>query len=165
MTARPDRGATGPAQRRRAGEVVTIALPVEIAPGVSRLQRAEVLRYADVHVIDRMGNAGQLNDRQHANAAALLNLWRAAGLEPRVTADLTGTRGGRAIERDPEEVAAEDWFHREMKRFRGQPSGLLMDLLRGTHPGVKWLATVQAALDRLDHLPANWDGSMWRAED
>lgn len=165
MTARPDRGATGPAQRRRPGEVVTIALPVEIAPGVTRLQRAEVLRYADVHVIDRMGNAGQLNDRQHTNAAALLNLWRAAGLEPRVTADLTSTRGGRAIERDPAEADAEDHFHREMRRFKGQVAGIVMDMLRGTHPGVKWLATLQSALDRLDHLPARWGGDLWRVEE
>lgn len=165
MSARPDRGSLGPAQRRRPGEVVTIALPVEVAPGTTRLQRAEVLRYGDCHVIDRMAHAGQLCDRQHANAAALLQLWRAAGLEPRTTADLSDTRHGRGMERDPEELAAEDIFHDEMRRFRGQVAAILMDLLRDRHPGVRWLATLQAALDRLDHLPARWGGELWAAEE
>lgn len=149
------------AWRARQCAVVTIRIPVEDLP---TLQRATVMRYDDAHLVDRMWSRAQLNDRRHSNAAALLALWRAAGLEPKTTADLSaGPRGPIPIP-EADEAEAEDYFHREMKRFNGQPASLLMGMLRGQHPGTAWLATLQAALDRLDHLPAIWEGDRWRTE-
>jgi hypothetical protein len=145
----------------RPSSVVTVALP---AGDGDRLIRTDVLRYSDSHLVDRLAARGQINDRQHANAAALLALWRAAGLEPRMTADLEAGPRGAVPVGDIEEAEAEDHFHREMKRFTGRPAEILMGMLRGKHPGVHWLATLHAALDRLDHLPARWDGEMWAAE-
>jgi hypothetical protein len=154
-----DRGADGPAMQARPSGMVTIRLPDD------RLSRVDVLRYHDAHLVDRLALRGQINDRQHANAAALLALWRAAGLEPKMVASIgDGPRGCPSLV-DDGEAAAEDFFHREMRRFTGQPLAILVGMLRGEHPGVRWLATLQGALDRLDHLPARWGGEMWAAED
>ena len=160
-----DRGATGPAMQARPSRLVTIALPADVASGATRPQRFDVLRYSDSHLVDKLATVGQINDRQHTNAAALLALWRAAGLEPRMTADLAAGPRGPVRQYDDGEAAAEDHFHREMKRFRGQQVDILMGMLRGEHPGIRWLATLQALLDRLDHLPARWGGELWAVED
>ncbi len=160
-----DRGSTGPAQRARPQGRIIVAVPVEVGPGTTRLQRADVHRYDDAHLIDRMHERAQLNDRQHENACAFLALWQAAHVMPRVTARFSDAPPGRELGRDPDADTPVDLMRRTLRHLGQGRAALLVGLCVGEHPGVRWLATMHAALDMLDTLPARWDGLRWKAEE
>jgi hypothetical protein len=159
-----DRGSTGRAQQVRPRGMVTVALPVEVTTGTTRLQRADVLRYDDAHLIDRMHALAQLTDRQHENACAFLAMWEAAHVMPRVTARFVAAPPGRETGRDPDAATPADMMRYTLRQLGQHRAALLVGLCMGDHPGVQWLATAQAALDMLDGLKAKWDGLRWKVE-
>lgn len=151
--------------QRAGAQPVTLRAPLGTD---GRLERAAAYRlpleHPRRHVADRMHACGQLNERRYTNACAWLRLCHEAGAAPQVTADYTplATRG--AADAGEEHTPADD--HRALLRHLPAMMGmLLMDMARDTHPGVRWLATLQAALDRLDHLPRHYDGEPWRADE
>ena len=160
-----DRGSTGRAQQARPRGMVTVALPVEVTAGTTRLQRADVLRYDDAHLVERMHARAQLSDRQHENACAFLALWTASHVTPRVTARFSDAPPGRELGSDPDAATPADLMRHTLRRLGQHRAALLVGLCVGDHPGVQWLATLQSALDMLDGLQARWDGMRWKAEE
>ena len=152
----PDLGADGPANRLRP----RVTEQVQIRITATRTIRRDVTRYADALLIDRMSYAGQLSDRQHAAAARLHALFRAAGLGGNVTARY----GDSVRDEDAEEYieAAGDGGdarigYRRLLRDAGGLWGPVLDaLMHDQHPGVRWLAACQDALD--------WLGDEWGIE-
>lgn len=127
------------------------------------LQRHAVKRlpcdHRDMHVIDRMGISGELDDRLYANAQAALHLWHKAGIcaplvssyEPRI-ASTTGDEG-----RDEETT-----WHTAMRRLPPAHQVALGQLVANRYPA--HVADARAALSGLDYLTAQHDGEMWRGE-
>ena len=131
-----DHGADGPAMRARPGSVVET-----IAAGVT------VRVLVDNHLIDRMAAGGQLVGRPHEAALRLLEMAGHAGL-------LLGGGSrmgqvGRASDISDATAEARAAFNRALRQVPGHRADLLMSLLHEQHPGVRWLATVQSALDDL----------------
>jgi hypothetical protein len=97
------------------------------------------------HVIDRMWERGQLNDRLHDTAVRLYSLFVRAGLEPRLVGE-PGERREKASEIDDAAAAARSSWNQIVALVTGHRQQLLHGLCLGDHPGVQWLATVQQAL-------------------
>ncbi len=102
--------------------------------------------YAEAHLIDRMWSRGQLSDRQHDTATKLYALFLAAGLEPRMVADI-GERLDKSREIDDGAAASRAAWNAIVARVQGKRQELLHDLCLGRHPGLHWLATLQVSLD------------------
>lgn len=143
----PDFGALGPDDPRRDGEVVL----------VSRLRTGravEAMRYSDATLYDRMHARAQLSDRQHEAAERLARMWTAAGLNPRVVAGIDVVRD-RAEDEEPQHEQTDDdeTPHDRYRRLMGSLSNAacmrLEAMLCEQHPGVRWLGSLQAALDDL----------------
>ncbi len=124
---------------------------------VSRLRSGravEAMRYSDATLYDRMHAVAQLSDRQHEVAERLHRMWTSAGLDPRVVATIDVVRD-RADDDDPRESrdspeeTARDRYRRLMRGFSAPAAMRLEAMLCGEHPGVKWLGSLQAALDDL----------------
>ena len=131
-----DHGATGPAmlaRQSRIGETQAAGVTVRICE--------------DSHLIDRMHNRGQLVGRPHDAALRLLEMANAAGLL--LGASAPYGRIGKSAEMSDPMAEARAAVNRALRQVPGHRADLLMDLLHERHPGVKWLATVQAALDDL----------------
>jgi len=147
-----DRGATGVAMLARPCSVEQIATG-SIAIG---RERSEALRYKDAHLVDRLHRAAQISDRQHEAAVNLLEMWTAAGVEPAMVASY-GEKCSASQDNDDavNEPTAADHYRRLMRPFRGAgPVNvaqicILESVLMGRHPGVRFLAPLQAALDDL----------------
>ena len=139
----------------RARPTVTERIKVRIS--ATRVTEREITRYVDATMIDRMHHAGQLSDRQHAAGARLYALYRHAGLEPRSTARYDVLR--EAVEDDGEVETAQEpdearaAYNALLRRSGPLFGGLLAGMMGHTHPGVRWLATAQEALD--------WLGDEW----
>jgi hypothetical protein len=131
-----DHGATGPAmlaRKSRIGETPAAGVTVRICE--------------DSHLIDRMHNRGQLIGRPHEAACRLLEMAFAAGLLLRGTARLGSL--ARASDISDATAEARAAFNRALRQVPGHRADLIMDLLHERHPGTRWLATLQAALDDL----------------
>ena len=109
--------------------------------------------YAEAHLIDRMWNRGQLNDQQHDTATRLYALFLAAGLEPRMVADI-GERLAKSREIDEGTANSRAAWNAVVARVQGKRQELLHDLCLGRHPGLHWLATLQASLDDIQRFLA-----------
>ena len=116
--------------------------------------------YTDTLLIDRMADRGQLSDRQHVVACRLHRLFLAAGLTPRVTArqdvvpeePVEETVNTTSMDRDEAKSA----YRRNLRNAGDMFGAVLEDLMHNQHPGVRRLATAQAALDFL--------GDQWGVE-
>ncbi|CAB4166496.1 hypothetical protein UFOVP853_37 [uncultured Caudovirales phage] len=127
---------------------------IKIRISATRTVEREITRYSDTLLIDRMHHAGQLSDRQYGAGARLHALFQAAGLGARVSA-----RYGDSPRSDEEaeDAAAEAGDggdarvgYRRLLRDAGGLMGPVLDaLMHDQHPGVRWLATCQEALDWL----------------
>ena len=129
------------------------------------LQRHAVKRlpssHRDMHIIDRMAAAGELDRRLYANAQALLHLWNQTGIDPAMVGSyeprIATTTGNTS--RDDEAS-----WHTAMRQLQPHQQQMLGALVRNNHPGVL-IDPVRQALSLLDHLTAQHDGEMWRSED
>lgn len=137
-TARPslhDRGADGPAALCRP------CRPVETA--VAGVMATQTM---DGHLIDRLHRYGQINDRQYSAALRILEMCDAAGLGIKGTAGY-GRQGGNGMS-DTMDAARGRW-NNAMRLLGSHKADLVFSVCHERHPGVKWLATVQASFDVL----------------
>lgn len=133
-----DRGPDGPAALSRP------CRPVETA--VAGVLATQTL---DGHLIDRLHRYGQINDRQYEAGLRILEMCDAAGLGLKGTAGY-GRQGGNGMS-DTMDAARSRW-NKAMRLLGSHKADLIFSLCHERHPGVKWLATVQAALGNLaDH--------------
>lgn len=138
----------------RPSDVVTIG---GAARGSVATDRIVVTRFGDTALYDRMHDRAQISDRQHAAAERLAHMWTAAGLNPRVCASIEHIdHDEKPLEEpqeraaaDPEAPTARDIYRRLMRSMAPAHAVRLDALLLGEHPGVRWLATLQAALGDL----------------
>lgn len=105
----------------------------------------EAPSYAEAHLIDRMWQRGQFNDRLHDTAVRLYSLFVMAGLEPRVCVEL-GERSGAAPEMDEGVSLARTAFNRALSATGQKNQDLLHAMCLGHHPGINWLASLQSGL-------------------
>lgn len=147
MTA-PAKEFTPPAQAARPQRTVQVATGQR---GIGR-EKALATRYLDAHLIDRLHHAGQINDRAYAAARVLLTAWSSSGIAPALEPAWASAQFGRAPAA-PQGVdgteGAEDRYHALLRPLSGAYAVVLSAMVRGEHPGVRWLATLQAALDAL----------------
>jgi hypothetical protein len=110
----------------------------------------------DAHLIDRMDRAGTLVGRPLEAARKLLEMAEAGGKLPGATVALG--RVGKSSEMSDAMAEAEAAWRRAFNQIPGHRAELVRNLILGqgvnvpylgVHPGVRWLATVQAALDDL----------------
>ena len=143
----PDLGALGPNDPRRDGHVVL----------VSRLRTGrvvEAMRYSDATLYDRMHARAQLSDRQHEAAERLARMWTAVGLNARVVAGIDVVRDTPvdeepAHEQTDDDETAHDRYRRLMSSLSNAACMRLEAMLCEQHPGVRWLGSLQAALNDL----------------
>lgn len=145
-----DLGTDGPAMASRPRIRVQVATGER---GIGR-ERAEAVRYLDAHLIDRMHRAAQITDRQYAAALALLRLYVAAGVQPSMSPPYADGPGRQlpppaSQAADADRPTAWDRWHRALRRLSAAHQAVLIALMGGVHPGVRYLATAQAALDAL----------------
>jgi hypothetical protein len=107
------------------------------------------------HLVDRMWHRCQLNDRQHSVAVRLYRLFRKAGLEPAVVADL-GERREAGGEMDSDASEARTIYNRVLAQMRGRRADLLHSLCLGIHPGTWLLASLQEALGDVEKPLKFW---------
>ncbi len=117
-----------------------------VAPG----EVVFVRRMLDCALHDRLHTCGQISDDQHIAACDLHALWTAAGLNPRVVARIDAVREPADEESigspdEDEGEAIERW--RSLMRRWGWRAMHIEAMMLDQHPGVRWLATVQAMLD------------------
>lgn len=143
----------GPALQSRPSH---IALIEGKARGSVATDRITVLRYGDTTLYDRMHVACQISDRQHQAADRLGRMWTAAGLNQQVCASMELMRSDEVepfdapeetSQADPDEPTARDRYRRLMRHAGTAYSLRVEAMLTGDHPGIRWLATLQAALD------------------
>lgn len=147
-----DRGADGPAALARPRRIMEWQR--RITPTRTVTERREVM--ADVLLIDRMHQAGQLSDRQHNAACRLHGLFVAAGLVPRSTQRVDTLREelddtlDAPEEMDPPEEAR--LVYRRLIVSLGRPGELLDAMMYEDHPC--W--ALEVAQDGLDDLADQW---------
>lgn len=119
-------------------------------------KRVEVVRYNDTTLYDRMHARAQLSDRQHAAAVRLGHMFVAAGLHPKVSADIGMVRDDPQDDDAPERDPAEDDDvtpldrYRKVMRTRSPAHAMRLEaMLLDEHPGTAFLATLQSALTDL----------------
>lgn len=135
-----DRGATGLAMQVRPSRLVETAVA-----GITATQTL------DSHLIDRLARYAQITDRQYEAGQRLLEMCGAAGLLE-AGARQYG-RIGHGGELTDEMAEARARWNRLMVALGSQRADLLTSVCHERHPGVRFLATVQAALD--------WLGDRW----
>jgi hypothetical protein len=122
-----------------------------VSPGL----RTEVVRYADATLYDRMHQRAQISDRQHRAAERIAQMWTSAGMNPRMSATLALRREdeqpfdaptGRG-QADPDAPTARDVYRTFMRCLPAAYAVRIDAMLLDEHPGVRWLATLQSALD------------------
>lgn len=136
------------------------ARPFKIEPmdakykgSVRRGEEVYARRMLDTTLHDRMRDVSQLSDDQHATAEWLYRLRAAAKVTQRITARLDTVAEDHhdddvcTDQVDPDE--AYQRYRAVMKSLPDHQSAKIESLLCGQHPGVRWLATVQAGLDLL----------------
>jgi hypothetical protein len=149
-----DYGAVGDAARARPSDIVAIE---GRAISSRAAERITARRYSDATLYDRMHARAQLSDRQHQAATRLGIMWTAAGLNPRVCASYaTVGDGGHEDDderrhpdhnpADPDQPSARDRYRRLLREMPAAYAIRLDAMLLEQHPGVQWLATLQAAL-------------------
>lgn len=145
-----DVGAEGVAHRQRPYELASVAT------GDVRLgrEKAEVAVYMDTVLVDRLKLAAQITDRQHEAGVKLLTEYaEPAGIVPPVEPAWEprdrSSRPECQDATDETEPGARDHWNRLMRSLPQGHADVLTDMILGRHPGVKWLATLQAALDNL----------------
>lgn len=140
-----DNGARGMAMQARDVKIEPIATG---SVSIGR-ERGERLRYTDEHLIDRMHAAAQLSNRQHESAHKLLEMFVAAGHAASRTCRYGAIpewhNGGGDIDRP----TARDVYRKFAKHYHGHQFSILEGMMQERHPGVRWLATAQEALERL----------------
>lgn len=101
--------------------------------------------YKEAHLIDRMWQRGQINDRMHDTAVRLYSLFVMAGLEPKVCVEL-GERSNSGGEMDEGVSLARTAFNRALSATGQKNQDLLHAMCLGHHPGTSWLASLQSGL-------------------
>ena len=159
---RPDHALDlGPAALARDMALVRVGGTIRGA-GQRRADAVEAVQVQGTTLFDRMHGAGQLSDRQHRAGRRLHGLWRAAGLNPALAARYPGMQptpndddGEDLPERDPDGATPRD-VHRRLMRMLPAHMASLLDAAclwlpeqPVGHPGMRFLATFQTALDRL----------------
>ncbi len=145
-----DPGADGEAMLARPHKDIPLAFVHEAA-----LEAALSRHFSDSHLIDRMWDAGQLNDWQYAAANRLLQLCDDTGMMASKVALLGRTGGGHAEMSDKMAAAWSEW--RDCMDAIGHPgSELLVDLCLGQLT-VRGQADRMAALkEGLRYLARRW---------
>jgi hypothetical protein len=148
--AEPDHGQhLGPAAHARPSEMHTVG---GRAVSSVRAEAIVVKRYRDCCAYDRMHEAGQISDRQHAAAVKFAGLWVAASLE-RITMSRYGEAGGEEHAPDDEPTAA-DIYRKLTRSMRPHYVSAMENLMLDRHPGSMGLVHTQ---DALDDLADNWN--------
>lgn len=145
-----DLGPTGPAAMRRPATMETIEGK---ARGSVATDRIEVKRHTDAHLFDRLHNAGQIWDRLWEAAHKVLEMWGESGLEPKQSGSYAprGWNHGHDDESDDYDTAMEQ-FRRLLGGCSVAHANILHAACLGEHPGIRRLATLQAALGDLADL-------------
>lgn len=107
--------------------------------------------YKEAHLIDRMWQRGQLNDRLHDTAVRLYSLFLRAGLEPKVVGELGERRSPSAEIDDATDQARAQWTA-TLIAVAGRRAELLHAMCLGEHPGTSRLASLQAALSDVEPI-------------
>ena len=110
-------------------------------------ERIQARRVLDA-LYERMHFASQLSDRQFVAVRDIARLRWGARLDASKAARYDQGRGVTHAT-DIDEPGAEDVYHRAMKWLTSPQQGFIIGLIEGQHPGVKWLASAQAACERL----------------
>jgi hypothetical protein len=126
-----------------------------------RLVRCAVWRVSG-HRIDALRDRGQLGERAHQNAAALLACWTASGLAGEISQDFA-PRIGTAAPASARHRAAEDDWHVAMGRLGAWAGPVAALICNEVHPGWR-MREVRVALECLDDLAAKYDGMAWADE-
>lgn len=151
----------GPAAHARQTSLVRVGGKLRGA-GQRSADAVQAVRVQGTTLFDRMHAAGQLSDRQHAAGRRLHNLWRAAGLNPQVSARYPGSLAAMSDDdgedfpdRDPDGATPRDNHRRLMRQLPAHMASLLDAACMWLperpvgHPGVRYLATFQESLNRL----------------
>lgn len=139
----PDYGADGLAALSRTSRMVSVEGRARgsAAPG----ERVMVRRVLST-VYDRMHHAGQLSDRQFVAARRLGALFWASRLGAQCSARYDRSTGRALTDGDE---TAEDAYHATMRQLCTAYQLRLQSLLDDNHPGLRFLPSLQSALERL----------------
>lgn len=165
-----DRGADGSAALSRPAGWHS---PKARARTATAHEQVQCVRYRDAALWDRLRDAGQISDRQHAAAERLAERWTAAGLNPRLSANVRAVSSSSEYDddepepeacSDPDETAR-DRYRRLMLCIPGAFVVRLEAMLLGEHPTARGLETLQNGLSWLadhwklaDEAPSSWGG-------
>jgi hypothetical protein len=116
-------------------------------------ETTERRQYSDVLLVDRLRRCNWIDDRQHAAAAILCELFFQSGLESRTVATYEKQKRGRSTKQqnDDEPQPLDSWL-RVGDEFEYETFSLISRLVRNQNPGVHQLASVRAVLDRAADL-------------
>lgn len=126
--------------------------PEQVATGDRRRgkEAAYTVRYADAHLIDRMWQRGQFSDRQYEAACRVAEMHDMAGLGPKQVGGYAPSGWSRDSGLDEaDEPPAVRRFRKMLGECSPAYAWWLHAMCLEQHPGVRWLATLHAALDFL----------------
>lgn len=113
------------------------------------------------HLIDQMAGHGVITAQQHQNAAALLYVFRAAGLDPAVSARYSDRVHGK----DSGGVCWETEYVAAMRKLTAKQGMLVRRVLGGEGVVLHDLHHLCDGLDRLDYLAREYDVVIWSGEE
>lgn len=151
------------AQHEGGRGVVSVTLTMRGDQGglVRSATKRQPLTHPDAHLIDQMAGHGVLTAQLHHNAASLLHLFRAAGLDPALSAryaqHIRGSTGDGVC-----------WMSRyiaALALMTPHQAGLAGRIMRGEGITLHNLAALCEGLARLDRLAAEYDVMRWSGED
>ncbi len=142
-----DHSVRGPATRARPSK------PEPVATGSTAIgrERTDHVRHQDEHITGRMNRSAPPSDCQHDAAHKLLERFVRRNRARNVARSHYGEASGRHSSGggDIDQASARDPYGRFARRCAGQQFPMLIGLMLKRHPRSRWLATTQAALDRL----------------
>jgi hypothetical protein len=147
-----DPGADGNAMLARPHKDVPIAFL-----SADTLEAALTRQFADSHLIDRMWDAGQLNDWQYATTNKLLQLCDDTGMLSSKVALIGRIGGGGHGEMSDAMAAAWKEWGCCMEKIGHPGSEVLSELCHGTLPARGEAAPVEAMKDGLRYLSRRWN--------
>lgn len=160
-----DPAVKSPAAKRykggRQAEPVTLLMRGENGGLQRHAAYRQPLSHPDAHLIDRMAAAGVLTAQHHHNAAALLHLFRAAGLDPALSARYAQHIRGSA----DDGVCWVSRYKAAMAMMTPRQAELASRILREQDITFRDLPDLLDGLERLDKLAAEFDVMRWAAEE